>query len=210
MHTSSPVHDAAADVGGPVRPRDRLAGPAMMAGAAVFAASGYFAGESSGTAGYWVSNVAGLIAIAFVLVGFGVFRRRYRAVLGRLGAWGIGLVRIGLLATVLGYLVNLVGPLLPGDAAAAVAVAGIPAWSLAHLMYVGATVLGLACLRSGAVPRLVAVALTLGLPLLVVGVGLGLAVGGPAATVITWVATEGQAGLAWFVVGLHLRDRART
>ncbi|TDE90051.1 hypothetical protein EXU48_19225 [Occultella glacieicola] len=189
-------------------PRTRFAGAAMMAGAAVFAAAGYFAGEPSGTAAYTVSNVAGLIAIACVLVGFGGFRRRYRTLLGRLGAWGIGLVRFGLLATVLGYLVNLVGPLLPGQAAAAVAVVGIPAWSLAHLMYVGATVLGIACLRSGAVPRLVGVPLVCGLPLLLAGVGLGLAVGGTAATVITWIATEGQAGLAWFLVGLQLSRRA--
>ncbi|CAM3473053.1 hypothetical protein OCAE111667_11525 [Occultella aeris] len=202
-----PILDTAADVAGPAASQARLAGPAMMAGAVVFAAAGYFAGEPSGTAAYTVSNVAGLIAVAFVLVGFGVFNRRYRAALGRLGGWGIGLVRFGLLATVLGYLVNLVGPLLPGQAAAAVAVVGIPAWSLAHLMYVGATVLGIACLRSGAVPRLVAVPLVCGLPLLLAGVGLGLAVGGTAATVITWIATEGQAGLAWFLVGLHLRGR---
>ncbi|WP_154794567.1 hypothetical protein [Occultella kanbiaonis] len=197
-----------AEVDGPAAPRTRLAGAAMMAGAAVFAAAGYLAGEPSGTAAYTVSNVAGLIAIAFVLAGFGAFHRRYRAVLGRLGAWGIGLIRFGLLATVLGYLVNLVGPLLPGDAAAAVAVIGIPAWSLAHLMYLGATVLGIACLRPGALPRLVSVPLVCGLPLLLAGVGLGLAVGGTAATVITWIATEGQAGLAWFLVGLHLRRRA--
>ncbi|WP_091040578.1 hypothetical protein [Glycomyces harbinensis] len=187
--------------------RGRFTGPATAIGAVVFAAAGYFADQPSGSAGYAVSNVAGLAAVSAVLIGFGAFHRRHRAELGRLGAWGAGLVRFGLVATVVGYLVNLVGPSLPERYEAVAALAGIPAWSLAHLMYAGATVLGLACLRAAAVPRPVAVALTCGLPVLLAGVGAGLALGEPYAHVVTWAATEGQAGLAWLLVGLRLSVR---
>lgn len=185
----------------------RAAGAAMMTGAVVFAAAGYFADEPSGTAWYLASNAAGLAAVVCVMVGMNAFYRGRRESLGRLGSWGAGLIRFGLVATVAGYLVNLIGPELPEAAEGIAALAGIPAWSLAHLMYVGATVLGLACLRAGTVPRLVAVPLVAGVPVLLIGVGLGLALGEPFAPVVTWAATEGQAGLAWLLVGLHLTAR---
>ncbi|WP_133884207.1 hypothetical protein [Glycomyces sp. NRRL B-16210] len=185
--------------------RVRAAGVAMAAGAVVFAAAGYVADAPPGTIGYLVSNAAGLAAVACVLVGMNAFVRGES--LGRLGSWGTGLIRIGLVATIVGYLVNLIGPALPEAAEGIVAIAGIPAWSLAHLMYAGATVLGLACLRAGSVPRIVAVPLAAGLPVLLIGVGLGLALGEPSAPVLTWAATEGQAGLAWLLVGLRLSAR---
>ncbi|THV24320.1 hypothetical protein [Glycomyces paridis] len=169
----------------------------MSLGAVVFAAAGFVADESAA----W--NAAGLAAAVLVLIGFGAFRHES----GRAGAWGIGLVRFGLGATVVGYLVNLVGPLLSEDAEGVAALAGIPAWSLAHLVYIGATVLGIACLRSGSVPRPTAVALVVGLPALLLGVGAGLALGEPFGPAVTWAATEGQAGLAWLLVGLHLLRR---
>ncbi|MCD0446632.1 hypothetical protein LO763_23725 [Glycomyces sp. A-F 0318] len=207
MTQAPPALDALDGADRPAVPPARFAGPATMAGAVVFAATGYFADEPPGTAGYLVSNTAGLIAVALVLAGIGAFHRRHGPRLGRPGAWGAGLVRFGLVATVLGYAVNLIGPLLPDRAQAVAAVAGIPAWSLAHLMYAGATVLGLACLRAK-VPRRVALPLAGGLPVLLVGVGCGLALGEPFAPAVAWAATEGQAGLAWFLVGLHLRGRA--
>ena len=43
--------------------------------------------------------------------------------------------------------------------------------------------------------------------LLLAGVALGLAVGGSAADLITWAATEGQAGLAWALIGALLCRR---
>ena len=176
----------------------------MIIGAVAFAASGFPGVEVAA----WV-NWAGLVAVLLVLVGFGVFRAGRRARLGRLGAWGSGLVLAGLAATAVGFLANAVGPLVPATSEGAVALAGVPAWTLSHLVYAGATVLGVACLRARIVPRATALLLIASFPLLLAGVALGLAAGGPASGLITWIATEGQAGLAWSLIGAGLCRRER-
>lgn len=178
---------------------------ATAAGAVAFAALGLLGSGPDATWILLLTSAAGVAAVLLVAGGVAGFRAAHRGALGRLGAWGAGLVTAGLAATALGFLVNATGPLLPEGAAGTVALVGVPAWSLAHLVYVGATVLGAACLRVPAVPRPLAVLLTAALPLMAAGVGIGLALGGTAATLVTWAATEGQAGLAWLLIGLHLR-----
>ncbi|MFL1429305.1 MULTISPECIES: hypothetical protein [unclassified Nocardiopsis] len=192
--------------GGPAAPprptfRDRAAGAAVAVGAVVFAASGLLPGGESGTGTYLLVNLVVVGAMALVLFGLPVLRLRYRESLGRPGAWGSGLTAAGLVATMAGCLTNIVAGSLTGQAQGVVAAVGIPAWILAHLVYVGATVLGLACLRVSAVPRPVAAALIGGLPVLVIGVLCGLTLDGTAATVVTWASTEGQVGLAWLLAG---------
>ncbi|MFL1380399.1 hypothetical protein [Nocardiopsis protaetiae] len=192
--------------GGPAAPprpafRDRAAGAAVAVGAVVFAASGLLPGGESGTGTYLLVNLVVGGAMALVLFGLPVLRLRYREPLGRPGAWGSGLTAAGLVATMAGCLTNIVAGSLTGQAQGVVAAVGIPAWILAHLVYVGATVLGLACLRVPAVPRPVAAALIGGLPVLVIGVLCGLTLDGTAATVVTWASTEGQVGLAWLLAG---------
>lgn len=185
--------------------RERTAGTAVAAGAVVFAVSGLLPGGESGTGAYLAVNLLVVGAMALVLHGLPVLRGRYRERLGRLGAWGAGLTAVGLVATMAGCLANIIAGALTGPAQGVVAAVGIPAWILAHLVYAGATVLGLACLRVPAVPRPVAVALVGGLPVLVVGVLCGLALDGTASTVVTWASTEGQVGLAWLLLGGFLR-----
>ncbi|MEU6861290.1 hypothetical protein AB0B28_20755 [Glycomyces sp. NPDC046736] len=180
---------------------------AMMLGATGFAAFGFFAGDAEGTTARLVANGAGIAAVSLVLIGILAFRSRHRAESGRGGHWGLGLLVAGLICTAAGCLVNAAGPMLPEDAAAGFAFAAIPAWSLSHLIYIGATVLGIACLRRRTVPRPLAVLLTASLPLLIVGVLLGTTLSGAASHTVTWIATEGQAGAAWFLIATRLRAR---
>ncbi|GAA2316264.1 MULTISPECIES: hypothetical protein [Glycomyces] len=184
--------------------RAPVAGAAMCAGAIVFAAIG-FPGVSAALP--QSTDWAGLAGVLLVLAGFRVFGLRHRAELGRLGAWGRGLMTAGLVATAVGFLANAVGPLEPGGAEGVVAIAGVPAWMLSHLVYIGATVLGAACLRKRSGPRPTAVLMIASLPLLVLGVAAGLTSGEPASGYITWAATEGQAGLVWSLIGFRLCRR---
>ncbi|MFG3339607.1 hypothetical protein [Glycomyces sp. NPDC048151] len=181
--------------------RAPVVGAAMCGGAVVFAATG-FPGVSEAVP--WLANWAGLAAVVLVLAGFWAFRVRRRADLGRAGAWGVGLVLFGLSATAVGFLANAVGALVPAGAEGGVALAGVPAWILSHLVYVGATVLGAACLRRRSGPRPTAALLLASLPVLVLGVAAGLTLNESASGYVTWAATEGQAGVAWLLIGLGL------
>lgn len=138
-------------------------------------------------------------------VGHGRATHGQRATLGRGAAWGVRLTAAGLVAVLVGCLTNIVAAWSTGSAQAVVAAVGIPAWMLAHLVYVGASVLGLAWLRGGVVPRVVAVPLALSLVVTVAGVLVGLTLDGTAAKMITWASTEGQIGLAWLLAGTVLR-----
>jgi len=187
--------------------RAPFVGAAMCGGAIVFAAIGF---PGVGAALPQLTDWAGLAGVLLVLAGFRVFGLRHRAESGRLGAWGRGLVMAGLVATAVGFLANAVGPLVPSGAEGLVALAGVPAWILSHLIYIGATMLGVACLRrrSGPVRSLpTAVLMIASLPLLVLGVAAGLSLDEPTSGFITWAATEGQAGLVWSVIGIRLCRR---
>jgi hypothetical protein len=184
--------------------RAPLVGDAMCVGAVVFAATG-FPGVAEALP-QW-TNWAGLAGALLVFAGFREFGLRHRAELGRIGAWGRGLVMAGLVATAVGFLANAVGPLAPGEAEGIVAGAGVPAWRLSHLVYIGATVLGAACLRNRSGPLPTAVLMIASLPLPVLGVAAGLTLGEPTSGFITWAATEGQAGLVWSLIGLRLCRR---
>ncbi|GLI45045.1 hypothetical protein [Glycomyces algeriensis] len=175
----------------------------MIFGAIMFAATGFPVTEGAAAFVNW----AGLAAVLLVFGGFRVFAGGHRPFLGRLGAWGCGLVLAGLAATAVGFIANAAGPLVPKAFEGAVALAAVPAWTLSHLIYAGATVVGIACLRARIVPRSTALLLVASFPLLIAGVSLGLAVGGSAADLITWAATEGQAGLAWALIGALLCRR---
>ncbi len=179
-------------------------GAAMCGGAIVFAATGF---PGVGAALPQSTNWAGLAGVLLVFAGFRVFGIRHRAASGRLGSWGRGLVMAGLVATAVGFLANAVGPLVPGGAEGMVGLAGVPAWVLSHLVYIGATVLGMACLRKRSGPLPAAVLMIASLPLLVLGVAAGLSLGEPASGFVTWAATEGQAGLVWSLVGVRLCRR---
>jgi hypothetical protein len=181
--------------------RAPVVGAAMCGGAIVFAATGF---PGVGAALPQSTNWAGLAAVLVVFAGFRVFGLSHRAASGRLGAWGRGLVMAGLAATAVGFLANAVGPLVPSGAEGIVALAGVPAWILSHLVYIGATVLGFAFLQKRSGPRPTAVLMIASLPLLVLGVAAGLSLGEPTSGFITWAATEGQAGLVWSVVGVRL------
>jgi hypothetical protein len=181
--------------------RAPVVGAAMCGGAIVFAVTG-FPGVVAALP--QSTNWAGLAGVLLVFAGFRVFGLRHRAESGRLGAWGRGLVMAGLAATAAGFLANAVGPLVPSGAEGVVALAGVPAWMLSHLVYIGATMLGFACLRKRSGPRPTAVLMIASLPLLVLGVAAGLSLGEPTSEFITWAATEGQAGLVWLLVGVRL------
>lgn len=182
---------------------DRVAAAAMAFGAITFAVSGLVADEPLGTTLSSVMSGAVVVAALLMLVGIMQLLPVRRAALGRTARWGGGLVVAGLVATAMGSVLNVVVPLMQESAQAAFALAGIPAWSLSHLIYVGATVLGIACLRRPVVPRPLAILLVASLPLLLLGVALGLALPEPASHVVTWAATEGQAGVAWLLIAVH-------
>lgn len=182
-----------------------VVGAAMCGGAIVFAATGF---PGVGAALPQWTNWAGLAGVLLVFAGFRVLRLRHRAGSGRLGSWGRGLVMAGLGAAAVGFLANSVGPLAPDGAEGMVALAGVPAWVLSHLVYIGATVLGAAWLRKRAGPLPAAVLMVASLPLLVLGVAAGLRLGEPASGFVTWAATEGQAGLVWLLIGVRLCRRA--
>lgn len=184
--------------------RAPIVGAAMSGGAIVFAATGF---PGLGAALPQSTNWAGLVAVLVVFSGFRVFGLRHCAELGRLGAWGRGLMMAGLVATAVGFLANAVGPLVPSGAEGVVALAGVPAWILSHLVYIGATVLGAACWRKRSGPPPTAVLMIASLPLLVLGVAAGLSLSEPTSGFITWAATEGQAGLVWLLVGARLLCR---
>jgi hypothetical protein len=184
--------------------RAPVVGAAMCGGAVVFAATGF---PGVGEALPWLTNWAGLAAVLLVFAGFRVFGVRQRAGLGRAGAWGLGLVMAGLVATAVGFMANAVGALVPAGIEGGVALAGVPAWILSHLIYIGATVLGAACLRRRCGPRPTAVLLLASLPLLALGVAAGLTLNETASGFVTWAATEGQAGLTWSLIGLGLCRR---
>ncbi|MFC3491141.1 hypothetical protein [Glycomyces rhizosphaerae] len=180
--------------------RAPVVGVAMCGGAIVFAATG-FPGVVAALPRS--ANWAGLAGVLLVFAGFRVYGLRHRAELGRLGAWGRGLVMAGLVATAVGFLANAVGPLAPGEAEGMVALAGVPAWVLSHLVYIGATVLGSACLRKRSGPLPTAILMIASLPLLFLGVAAGLRLGEPTSGFVTWAATEGQAGVVWSLVGVR-------
>ncbi|MDN3240022.1 hypothetical protein [Glycomyces tritici] len=181
-----------------------VAGAAMCGGAIVFAATGF---PGVGAALPQSTGWAGLAGVLLVFAGFRAFGRRHRAGSGRLAGWGRGLLMAGLVATAVGFLANAVGPLAPGGVEGMVALAGVPAWVLSHLVYIGATVLGAATLRKRSGPLPEAVLMVASLPLLVLGVAAGLRLGEPASGFVTWAATEGQAGLVWSLIGVRLCRR---
>ncbi|ACQ78750.1 hypothetical protein Bcav_0487 [Beutenbergia cavernae DSM 12333] len=154
-----------------------------------------------------VAQVAvAVIGGALLLVGVVGLGRSRPATSGRLGRWGTGLVVAGLAAHLLGSALGGLAPTLPAGAADVVAVAAIPAWALAHLAYVGTTLIGVATWRSGALPRPVSALLVACAPLVLAGVPASLAlepaVGSGVSAVIAWIATEGQLGLGWLLVGV--------
>ncbi|SDT37143.1 hypothetical protein SAMN04489812_5451 [Microlunatus soli] len=125
---------------------------------------------------------------------------------GALGRWGFGLVVAGLIAHLVGTVLGAVGAGLASVAHSVVGVVSGPVWMLAHLGYIGTTLVGIAAWRAGSVPRPVAVALITCAPVVLVGVPAGLALASAAGTVVSdsvaWVATELQFGLVWLLVGV--------
>jgi|GEM_PF-3070774 len=151
-----------------------------------------------------VAILSGLLLIVGVI---GVSRsRRATAPASRLWRWGIGLVMTGLIAHVVGSTLGLLGPALPDGPGAVIAIVAVPAWILAHLAYIGTTLVGLAIRRSGAFSRALTILLIACTPLLLVGVPGGLALesiaGSGVSSSVAWLATEGQFGLGWLLVGL--------
>lgn len=175
---------------------------AVVVGAVVIAAAGLL---TPGTDAADATALAPLVGAALLLPGPVVLRAVHRAEFGRFGAWGAGVTVAGLVATVAGSVLNLAVGLAPEDAGRVAAAVAAPAWILAHLVYVGGTLLGVAAVRTTGVPRPVAVALTCSLPLLLLGVPGGLALDPPWSTITTWIATEGQVGIVWLLVAAHLR-----
>lgn len=179
----------------------------LVLGGVVFAAAGSSLwGEpelGSATSGSQiaVAMLGGLLLLVGVL---GVSRGRRAS--GKLWRWGIGLVTTGLIAHLVGSTLGLLAPMLSEGIGGVVAIAAIPAWILAHLAYVGTTLVGLAVRRTTDFPRPLTVLLIACTPLVLVGVPAGLALEGVAgaglASTVAWLATEGQFGLGWLLVGL--------
>jgi len=186
---------------------------ALAVGALTVAAvgSGILGATAPGEADFVTQNAIGLVGALLLALGIVGFRPALAHVAGgRLLRWGLVLVWSGLGAMAAGHAVAIAtaaigtGPV-QNDLTGAAAIVGIPLTIGAHLIYPGTSLVGLAMLRARRAPVALCVLLTASLPVLLIGVPAGLTLGkGALGEIVTWIATEGQIGAAWFAVAIAI------
>lgn len=193
---------------------------ATAVGALLFAllGSGVLGATEPGSAAFIAQNAVGLVAA--VLPALGVrglgAALQPRSAPDALLRWGIRCTVVGFACAAAMHAVAILGGALDGGgpgpdvAAQLAALAGVPLVVASHLLYLGTSLVGAALLRCRRAPVVIGVLLAASLPIMLVGVPLGMSLD-PAASggLIAWIATEGQAGAAWFALAaVRLGSRA--